>query len=244
MAAGAPVGFLLARGQITWVFILWVAVLMPAAALYGYFYLCAGKPMPPKQQQLANMITVLLVLLWLGITTADTIEVELWPPVFPSVATLAVALLLLTGGMLGPAVRGWNRVAEEHKKRLRSFLPEKALHLPAWFLVSLLAGVGEEIGYRGVLVQLLLGWSDSWAIAFPISCLLFALAHLAQGPRAALVIFIFAIQFHILVALAGTLYVAMLVHFLYDFLFGIFAMKQFQKEAAAQPLPQAQAAQA
>ena len=84
-------------------------------------------------------------------------------------------------------------------------------------LVTILAAsVAEEAAYRGVAFAIL--WyalGNGWVAAL-LSALAFALAHLAQGWRSAGWVLLFALVVQGLVALTGTLILAMLVHLVYD----------------------------
>lgn len=229
--------------EVTWIFLLGVLVLMPAGGLFSYRYLMSGRPMPPKGRQFASMILTQFALLAIALATAKANYLQVVPPLPPLLWQIGLGIVVLLL-MLVAAAKGWKKSSAAQKAVLRHFLPERGSQLPAWILISLMAGVAEEIAYRGVLYQLLNAYWQAWWAALVVSGVVFALAHMIQGPKAAFVIFLMAMQFHLLVFLTGTLYVSMGVHFLYDLLFGIYAMRQYQAEAAAQPLPEAQAAQA
>ena len=100
-------------------------------------------------------------------------------------------------------------------------MPRNAREKVWWIAVSFLAGIGEEITWRGVqaaLVGILTG--DFWITSLVCS-ISFGLAHIIQGWKSAAIIFVFALGFHTLVWLAGSLYVAMAVHVVYDLTAGI-----------------------
>src|SRR6185436_18860320 len=90
-----------------------------------------------------------------------------------------------------------------------------------WIAVSLLAGIGEEITWRGVQTGLLAAATGSYGVATILSALSFGGAHMIQGWRSASVIVVFALGFQALVWLTGSLYVAMAVHVVYDITAGI-----------------------
>jgi membrane protease YdiL (CAAX protease family) len=90
-----------------------------------------------------------------------------------------------------------------------------------WIAVSVLAGVGEEITWRGVqaaLASVLTG--GFWAAALVCS-ISFGLTHIVQGWKSSAIIFVFALGFHALVWLGESLYVAMAVHVAYDITAGV-----------------------
>jgi membrane protease YdiL (CAAX protease family) len=84
-----------------------------------------------------------------------------------------------------------------------------------------LAGIGEEITWRGVQATLTTNLSGSLLIAVVLTSISFAFGHFVQGWRSMVVIFYFALGFHMLVWLAGSLYVAMAVHVAYDITAGL-----------------------
>ena len=98
-----------------------------------------------------------------------------------------------------------------------------------WIALSLSAGIGEELVWRGVLPALIALLSGSLAIGITLSIASFALAHAIQGPRSVLAIAGIAAAFHALVFISGSLYPAMLVHFAYDVVAG-FTYARFARE--------------
>lgn len=91
----------------------------------------------------------------------------------------------------------------------------------AWFTAAvLIASVAEEAAYRGVGFAIL--WyaiGSPWVPAL-VMAIAFTLAHWNQGWKSGVTILAFALVFHALVALTGTLIWAMLVHATYDFIAG------------------------
>ena len=90
-----------------------------------------------------------------------------------------------------------------------------------WLIVSLLAGVGEEVTWRGVQTALLVPVVGSYWIAALLSGVSFALAHAVQGWKSVVGILGFALGFQVLVVASGSLYVAMAVHVAYDITAGL-----------------------
>lgn len=98
-----------------------------------------------------------------------------------------------------------------------------------WVGLSLSAGIGEELVWRGVLPALVAAVTGSLALGIVLSVISFALAHAIQGIRSVLAIAGIAAAFHALVFISGSLYVAMVVHFVYDVIAG-FTYARFAKE--------------
>lgn len=218
-------------------------LVLPVLAYWTLRRFESGVPVPPKKVTLAQTAFFLAALFLISAHASRTNRIALLPGEWPAPEDwLFGAMILAT--LLGGAMGAWRKQSPEHLRRLKAFLPEDRSDLGLWAVVSLLAGVAEEYAYRGLLYQLMLRESGSWAIAMLVSAAAFGGAHLGQGRRAALMVMGMGLVFQLSVFLTGTLYVAMGVHFLYDLLIGIFAMRQFQAEAAAQAAPQAEAAQA
>lgn len=91
-----------------------------------------------------------------------------------------------------------------------------------------MASVREEIAYRGVAMSIL--WyslGNPW-IAALICAIAFAAAHWAQGAKSGVFIFFLALMMHGLVAITGTLILAMVVHGIYDFVAGYLISREVQ----------------
>jgi len=116
----------------------------------------------------------------------------------------------------------WRRAVEKRLPILRLFMPRDAGERAWWIGVSLLAGVGEEITWRGVQTQLLVPIVGAYAAATLLSAISFGSAHFVQGWRSCAVIVLFALGFQAVVwASGGSLFVAMAVHVAYDVTAGI-----------------------
>jgi uncharacterized protein len=82
------------------------------------------------------------------------------------------------------------------------------------FVVALLAGVGEELVFRGILQRLFIRWFKNVWVGIIITAVLFSAIHMQfYGflPRMALGILLGAIYFY-----SGSLWAAILAHFFYD----------------------------
>jgi len=176
-------------------------------------------------------VAMLIPQVTLGITAIATSwfdHVALFPAVFPSPVAWAAGFAFMIVAVL--AVRPhWRRSMEEGKATWRLFAPASPRERRMWILLSLSAGIGEELVWRGVLPALLSRLTGSLAVAIVLSVLSFSIAHAIQGLRSVLAIAAFAVAFHALVFLSGSLYVAMTVHFVYDVIAG-FTYATFARE--------------
>jgi membrane protease YdiL (CAAX protease family) len=211
----------------------------PAAALY-LIVMCGLLPWaaiksaravnadPSKLPSFEKYVKVALFtqvfMLALSLWTARNID--LLPRLFPrphfEARFLWIGLLALAV-TLGTLPIRRKLVSDELKRRMYKRMPHNGPQLAQWALVALMAGVGEEIAYRGVLFMILSYWLGGWWPAALIASAAFSLAHVIQGWWVALWIFAFSLGFHGLVYYCGDLYTAMIVHFLYDLLIGIIA---------------------
>jgi CAAX protease family protein len=126
-------------------------------------------------------------------------------------ATLPLLLLfsLCVHWPVGPLAR-IKAFAEEVMKPL--FRSCTLLDLAA---ISLLAGVGEEMLFRGVLQDLFSRWLDPW-LALTLASILFGLLHLIT-PTYAVLAALMGAYLGWLYARTGNLLVPIMTHTLYDF---------------------------
>jgi membrane protease YdiL (CAAX protease family) len=115
----------------------------------------------------------------------------------------------------------WRRAVLRRARAVHLFMPENATERTWWLAVSVLAGVGEEITWRGVQTALLVPVTGSYWVAAGLSAVSFGVAHAIQGWRSAAGIIGFGLAFQAVVALSGSLYVAMAVHVAYDITAGL-----------------------
>ena len=131
--------------------------------------------------------------------------------------------------------------------------PHEYGELGWWILVSLAAGIVEEIVYRGVMPSLLTstiaGWMGSgapegaapfggsfttaWCIAVSISIAAFVLGHYGQGAARASFLAVFSLVCHVLVRTTGSLYLAMGFHVLYDIFAGVQSIRAVREMEAS-----------
>ena len=100
-------------------------------------------------------------------------------------------------------------------------MPDTAQERAWWVLVSTLAGIGEEITWRGVQTALLAYLTGSFVAGAMLSATSFGVAHYMQGWKSAAIIAVFALGLQGVVWISGSLYIAMLVHVLYDITAGL-----------------------
>jgi uncharacterized protein len=119
------------------------------------------------------------------------------------------------------------------------FLPTKTHELPWYFVMCTSAGVGEEIIFRGFLITYCLhlfagfenpGW---WAVMLP--AMVFSISHYYQGKRAVIKIFVLSVLFGFIFLKSGSLWIAMILHFLVDALGGILSIWLLKRTGLSLP---------
>ena len=174
----------------------------------------------PKIPFYAEAIVLQTLLLAGSFYVAARNRIIVFRPFEPKSADLALGLALFAGAV-GCLWVGWRIADPEVKRRLSFLIPATPRERVVWSALSLAAAFAEEVAYRGVMVTLLQRTLRSWWTAALISSILFALAHLLQGWRSAIIVGMFGILFHLLVRATGGLYTAIAVHFAYDLTAGL-----------------------
>jgi len=210
-----------------WAFVVFVTIVVPWAVLRNRESALAMAGIPLAFRFHA-MLLPQVVLGVLALATGFVEGIELFPARAPSLLSWLAGVLFLAVALL--LVRPhWRRSIEEDKPTWRLFAPTNRREQRMWVALSLSAGIGEELVWRGVLPALIALLTGSPAIGIALSVASFALAHAIQGLRSVLAIAAIAAAFHALVFIAGSLYPAMLVHFAYDVIAG-FTYARFARE--------------
>jgi hypothetical protein len=179
-----------------------------------------GQPLPDRLQHFRRTTVELSVLTAGSLAVALAQRMELFPRAWPPWRGVIVGALAYATAVLCMRPR-WRRAVERNLRAAHLFMPSNRTERGWWIAVSLLAGIGEEITWRGVQTGLLVAATGSYGIAALASALSFGGTHLVQGWRSAGVIGVFALAFQVIVWLCGSLYVAMAVHVLFDITAGL-----------------------
>lgn len=210
-------------------YILLICGLIPYASIRSARALDRGAKLPDFKRHVYSALTVQAYMLISALVVAQQIEIDdahatLLSSLFPrphfewKFVWVGLAALAVTLGTL-PIRRRF--VSDALKRRLYQRMPKTPRQLGGWSTVSLAAGFGEEVVYRGVLFNILAYTLHGWWPAAIICSAVFAIAHVIQGWFVAGCIFLFAVGFHGMVWYCGDLYTAMVVHFVYDLVIGI-----------------------
>lgn len=232
---------------VSFIFLVVVFVLMPRAALRSARLLrsaqASGTPIPRTRVAISTMFS-LVVLGALAAINAEALgrlpfEVSGIGP--REVLLGAGAFALLLGAI--PLSRRLHSEEERRRKLLNSLAPRSPSEYAVFALIALLAGLAEELAYRGVAVWILTPILGGSAPAIFLAAMAFAVSHAVQGGKAMAIVFGVALIFHALVWLTGTLVIAMTVHVAYDLVAGHAAAREVRRLAAegrpADPTPAA-----
>ena len=216
-----------------WIFVVLVGLMLPASALKQFFKPRLG-PNPDDPALRAKLVkqTILMMAFFgvLAILVADKERIRLFGPyVFREIDVLAGTVLFLTSFLMRAALLGW--LAGDPRRKPSLIAPKSWAQFPLWIVVSASAGFWEEIIYRGALFHILVNLTNSIPFAFVFTSLAFASVHLRRGLRSGLFILVFASAVQWLVAFTGTLYIAMVVHFVYDVLVGVTVILAEQRKS-------------
>ena len=129
-----------------------------------------------------------------------------------------------------------------HPELVRGMLPQSALKIfpqdsterGAFFAVVVTVAICEEWIYRGFAQRVFEDSSGGmiWA-GIAGSAVLFALAHLYQGPRGVFTTLIVGVLFSIVRAWTGSLLAPLVAHFITDIVAGFLAPPRFRRALAA-----------
>jgi membrane protease YdiL (CAAX protease family) len=204
-----------------WFHIGYFGVLLPALAVHQRKRLLpTDRPLPDRLNYFRKTALGLLMLATLSLLVAWVQRVPLFPRLLPSPSAVSAGVILYAAAVAFMRPR-WRRAVERRVRVVHLYMPANSQERAWWIAVALVAGVGEEITWRGVQAALVGIVTGNFWIAALLCSTSFGLTHIVQGWRSAALIVVFALGFHLLVWLAGSLYVAMAVHVAYDITAGI-----------------------
>ena len=204
---------------IGWLHLVFFGIVIPVSAV-----LQARKfrtqPLPDRLKNFKGMAVTLTSFAVTSLLCALFTQINLFPRAMPPwYAILAgLAMYLLAVATMRPY---WRAAVLKRARVVHLYMPTNATERMWWIIVSVLAGVVEEITWRGVQTSLAINFFGSVWLGVLFCIVSFAVMHAVQGWKSAAIISVFALGFHTLVWLSGSLYVAMAVHVLYDATAGI-----------------------
>ena len=179
----------------------------------------AAQPLPPRVPFFTSVIVQQLLFLAISLGVAWGEAIPLFPATFPGALVTGATLLLLLVACVSMRP-SWIKAVREREPRVHLTSPRTAVERRLWVVVSLAAGIGEELTYRGVLYVLLWRLTDSVAAAL-LSAFFFGAAHVVQGWKAIWITAVFGLVAQGLTLWSGSLYAAMVLHVGYDVVAGL-----------------------
>ena len=173
----------------------------------------------PRRRYFISIIVQVSALTLASIAVARAEHIDVFPRRMPPGTAIAAGLAFLVFAIVFGWTR-WTKAVKERKRVILLFMPLDASERAFWVVSSALAGFGEELAWRGVQTVLLTRLLRNFVLACAVSVVMFAIAHAIQGWSSTIAIGAFAAGFHVIVWLSGSLYVAMIVHFIYDVVAG------------------------
>jgi membrane protease YdiL (CAAX protease family) len=227
-------------------YVSFIGVLFPVECVRSYYKLKTGAPFPSKTVYRLSTLFMHVMTLLLAILTWRMTWRSFHLPIFAR-ATIGwkeigygFATLILFVAVMVPM---WKKYAMTKPGGVYRTMPQTSSDLGFWTVIALSAGFVEEIVYRGVLFGILNYWLHNWWASAILCAVSFALGHAIQGWKSTGIIFAIAMIFQGLVYLTGTLYVAMVVHAVFDFIAGS-AYLYFWHHGAKERMPAAPASPA
>jgi membrane protease YdiL (CAAX protease family) len=181
--------------------------------------LIESRALPPRRRYFVAVLVQTTAFVAFSILVAKLNWIQLFPAQMPPVRAILAGFVFLAIAIPFGWMR-WRKAVEKRRKIAALFMPANVTERALWVGTAFVAGVGEEITWRRVQTVLLSRLTGDFIAAIAICIVMFALAHAIQGWTSVAVIVVFAAGFHLLVYLAGSLYVAMAVHFIYDLVAG------------------------
>lgn len=208
-----------------WCHLVLFGAYLPAAVLRNRRKVTDPSKAPLDRLRYFKQTAVMLVIFAaISLVVAQVQYIELFPATFPSLRGIGAGVLLYTAAVAYMLPR-WRRAVQKRVRVVHLFMPSNAAERAWWMVVAVLAGISEEITWRGVQTALLIALtgdsSYGYCVAAALASLSFGMAHMIQGWKSSAHIVVFAMGFHAVVWLSGSLYVAMAVHIAYDITAGI-----------------------
>jgi uncharacterized protein len=219
-------------------FLFLVLIFVPVAGIASYLHIRSGKPLRPKRKRYIATIVMQWNILVFTLIAAQAEGIVLLGRQWGDLLTW-----LLVAGYMGFLTfrlrHAWSKLSDERKEKARRLLPDDPSLMRLWVGIAAMAGISEELAYRGLAFQLLRGMGLNIALALLICVTTFAIGHMTQGWRGVLGTFVLALVFHGLVFLTNSLYLAIAFHAVYNLIVGVIAMPILHEFAKRQEMTEA-----
>ncbi len=174
---------------------------------------------PPRKAFFVSVILQQAIFATISLIVAYLEWIPLFPLRLPTPQGVLLAGLFLAGSIV--AMRPlWRDAVARREPRVQLSMPSDAAERRLWVGVSVAAGIGEEISYRGVMYTLLLRLAGDPLTAALGAAAVFGASHIVQGWKAVGITAVFALAAQALALYSGSLYLAMAWHVGYDVVAG------------------------
>jgi membrane protease YdiL (CAAX protease family) len=141
----------------------------------------------------------------------------------PRDVAVDVMLALGTWGLWTLFGLAWDHwAAPDHAASVSTMLPRTPVEIGLWLMLSLSAGIAEELVFRGYLQVQLHALTGRRGVALFLQAILFGVSHGYQGLQACLRIVIYGLLLGVLARVRGSLRPGMVAHAWTDIAAGIF----------------------
>ena len=209
-------------GPAGWGHLIVMGVLIPALVVRNHRRMVGRSlPLPNRMRHFRTTAITLVLFATQSVLVADAEWIDLFrfdAARLPQGLAAGAVWFALAIAFMRPR---WRRAVKQRARIVYLFMPDNAVERGWWVGVSTLAGISEEITWRGVQTALLAYLTGSFVAGSILCAVSFGVAHYLQGWKSAAIIAIFALGFQAVVWLSGSLYVAMLVHIAYDITAGL-----------------------
>lgn len=209
-------------GPAGWYHLVIMGVVIPVMVVRNYRRMVGRSlPLPDRMRHFRTTAIMLVLFTMLSVLVADAEWIDLFrfdTARLPQGLAAGAVMYAVAIAFMRPR---WRRAVERRERIVYLFMPDNAAERAWWVGVSTLAGIGEEITWRGVQTALLAYLTGSFVAGAVLSALSFGVAHYIQGWKSAAIIAIFALAFQTVVWISGSLYIAMFVHIAYDITAGL-----------------------
>jgi uncharacterized protein len=213
----------------------WHTLLIVALLLFlsgaGHRWLTPTLQGNPNGRVLTYSLTLavewfLVLLVWWGIRTRHVAIVDLiggsWPKLKSVLRDLGIACGFLLASNVALGVISY-LLKNAPSQAVKQILPRSGIEIVMWILLSLTAGLCEELIFRGYLQRQFAALTKSLAVAIILQGIIFGAAHGYQGWKSMLVIAVYGCFFGLLVRWVRNLRPGMMAHFIQDSVSGIVA---------------------
>lgn len=209
-------------GPAAWLFLAAVGLALPLAAVSQHRRRVADRPEVTRAGIYVSALIThagLLLLTWLVVRGQP---MPLLASYRPDATDLGIGVASLAIGLVALLPR-FRQTDPEARRRTRMIAPRTPGEYLSFYLVAVSAGVSEQLAYRGVLFLLLAALAvpfmsplAAWIVAALASALVFGIVHVFQGWKNAALAGLIGLRDQIVIALTGTMFVAIVVHAVHD----------------------------